>query len=220
MRSKNEIFSGKNPTLFFYTVFYYGYYVGWPHSTKSHQNYLLQIIIWRMETACCINVVGIWGRIHHQHQMIGLFSLTQQVCSWQQQIVGKADTIRAGLASSWTLKSWRNGLTGLSCSLALTNAKPWPWKDIIPANSTGWALTGGGAALLLEEAADPGGQRAEPKPVAVVRKANHILGCISKNVVRRLGVEGSDYFPVASTGEAASGVLCAIWGIPAQERGQ
>ena len=66
--------------------------------------------------------------------------------------------MRVGLASSWTLKSWRNGLTGLSCSLTLTNAKPWPWEDIIPGDSTGWALTGEGAAWLLEEAEDPGGE--------------------------------------------------------------
>jgi len=51
----------------------------------------------------------------------------------------------------------------------------------------------------------------------VVRKANHILGCISKNVARRSRVEGSDDFPVIGTGEATSGVRCPVWGIPAQE---
>jgi len=49
-------------------------------------------------------------------------------------------------------------LTGLLYSLALNNAKPWRWEDINPGNSTGWALTGAGAALLLEEAGHPGGE--------------------------------------------------------------
>lgn len=86
-------------------------------------------------------------------------------------------------------------MTGLSCSLALTNAKPFLWGDIIPGKNTGWALTRGGEALLLREAGDAGEKRSEPKPVLVVSQAKHILGCISKNVGRSSRIEGNDYFP-------------------------
>lgn len=80
-RLKNKVLPGKTTTPFL-NVFYCGHYMGWPHSTKSQW-----IITWRMETTCCINVVAIWGRIHRCKHQISLFSLTQQVCSWQQQIV-------------------------------------------------------------------------------------------------------------------------------------
>lgn len=94
-----------------------------------------------------------------------------------------------GLTSIWTLKSWRNGLIGLLCSLALTNTKTLllPILQAVP-----WLVWW--AALLLEEARDPGAEWAKPKPVAVVRKTKHILSCISKNVTRQSRVDRSYYF--------------------------
>lgn len=114
--------------------------------------------------------------------------------------------MKVRLASSWTLKSWNNRLTGLLCSLALRNAEPWPWAYTIPGNSPGWALIDWGAALLWEEAGIMV-QRAEPKFVVVVRQDSHRLGCISPKVARSSRGEGRDYFPLLSSFWRIKGLL-------------
>lgn len=104
--------------------------------------------------------------------------------------------MRAGLASSWPLRSWE-GIMYWQDSCA---AWHWEMQSLDPGNTLFLAIVQAGHWLIgeklcFEKRLGTMVQRAEPKFVGVVRQECHRLGCISPKVARRSRVEGRGYFP-------------------------